>query len=109
MAIADDIALALADSFSVTGTTFSWNGLSYGCTLNADQNVLVTNKQLFPDNGFPQPGDRINLAGKDRQIMAIANSTEEFVPGGVNSVDTVFVNDPANPSLAILFGGFISK
>jgi hypothetical protein len=108
-ALSDDIALALADSFSVTDSTFTWNGQAFGCVINADQNTLVTSKSLFPANGIPQPGDKINLAGKDRQITAIANSVEEFVPGGINSADNVFVNDPANPSLAIQFSGFISK
>jgi len=105
MAIADDIALALADSFSVTGTTFRWAGQSYGCTLNADQNVLVTNKHLFGNN-LPKTGDVINLAGKDRQITGRANSAEQFVPGGLSAENT-FVDDPANPSLAIQFSSFI--
>src|SRR5882757_6321510 len=98
MAIVDDIALALADAFSVTGMTFVWNGQSYGCVLNADQNILVTNKRLFPANGFPVSGDRIRVAGADRQVTAIANSAEEFVAGGLSS-DNTFVDDPANPSL----------
>ena len=107
MSLADDIALALADSFSVTATTFTWNGQPYGCTLNADQNVLVTNKRLFGNN-LPKTGDVINLAGKDRQITGRANSAEEFVPGGLSAENT-FVDDPANPSLAIQFSSFIGK
>ncbi len=104
--MSDDIASALADSFSATGTTFTWNGQSYGCVLNADQNVLVTNKNLFPTNGLPKTGDVIRLAGKDRQITGRANAAEEFVPGGLSSENT-FVDDPANPSLAIQFSSFI--
>ena len=107
MGLADDIALALTDSFSVTGTTFTWNGQPYGCVLNADQNVLVTSKRLFGNN-LPKAGDVINLAGKDRQITGRANSAEEFVPGGL-SAETTFVDDPANPSLAIQFSSFIGK
>lgn len=105
-ALADDVALALADSFSVTGTTFIWQGQSYGCTINADQNVLVTSKRLF--SNIPFCGDVINVGGKDRQIIAIANSADEFVAGGISS-DNVFVNDPANPSLAIQFNSFLGK
>ena len=107
MSLADDIESALADAFSTTGSTFKWNGNSYGCVINADQNVLVTNKRLFAGN-LPQAGDIINLAGRDRQITGRANSVEEFVPGGINS-DNVFVNDPANPSIALQFSSFISK
>ncbi len=106
MSLATDIAAALADSFTATGTTFKWNGQSYGCVLNADQNVLVTNKNLFPANGLPKTGDVIRLAGKDRQITGRANAAEEFVPGGLSS-DNTFVDDPANPSLAIQFSSFI--
>lgn len=104
--LSDEIATALADAFSVTGTTFIWNGQSYGCVLNADQNVLVTNKNLFPANGLPKTGDVIRVAGKDRQITGRANSAEQFVPGGLSS-DTTFVDDPANPSIAIEFSSFI--
>src|SRR5215471_10866082 len=107
MALADNIEDALTDAFSVTGTTFIWNGNSYGCVINADQNTLVTNKNLFAGN-LPQAGDVINVAGRDRQIIGRANSVEEFVPGGINS-DNVFVNDPANPSIAIQFSSFIAK
>jgi len=107
MSLSDDIALALADAFSVTGTTFTWNGQPYGCVLNADQNVLVTSKQLFGTN-LPRIGDVINLAGKDRQITGRANSAEEFVPGGL-SAENVFVDDPANPSIAIQFSSFIGR
>ena len=107
MALADDISLALTDSFSVTGTAFTWNGQSYGCVLNADQNVLVTSKLLFGNN-LPKVGDIINLAGKDRQITGRANAAEEFVPGGLSS-ETTFVDDPANPSVAIQFSSFIGK
>jgi len=105
MALSDDIALALTDAFSVTGTKFTWNGQQYGCVLNADQNVLVTSKALFGAN-LPRTGDVINLAGKDRQITGRANSAEEFVPGGLSAENT-FVDDPANPSLAIQFSSFI--
>jgi len=107
MGLADDVALALTDSFSVTDTTFKWNGQPYGCVLNADQNVLVTSKRLFGAN-LPRIGDVINLAGKDRQITGRANSAEEFVPGGL-SAENVFVDDPANPSIAIQFSSFIGK
>ena len=107
MSLADDIASALADAFSVTGATFIWNGQPYGCALNADQNVLVTNKRLFRNN-LPKTGDVINLAGKDRQITGRANSAEEFVPGGLSAENT-FVDDAANPSLAIQFSSFIGK
>ncbi len=106
MALSDDIASALADSFSVTGTTFVWNGQSYGCVINADQNVLVTNKNLFPANGLPQIGNVIRVAGKDRQITGRANAAEQFVPGGL-SADNTFVDDQANPSIAIQFSSFI--
>ncbi len=106
--LSDEIVTALADAFSVTGTTFIWNGQSYGCVINADQNVLVTNKNLFPANGLPKTGDVIRVAGKDRQITGRANSAEQFVPGGLSS-DTTFVDDPANPSMAIEFSSFIGK
>lgn len=104
--LTDDIASALADAFSVTGTTFIWNGQPYGCVVNADQNVLVASKSDFAANGFPEPGDMINLAGKRRQITSIANSADVFVPGGINA-DIQFVDDPANPSLAIGFTSLI--
>ena len=104
--LADDIATALADAFSVTDSFFIWQGRSYGCVINADQNVLVTNKRLLPT--IPFCGDVINVCGKDRQVTAIANSADEFVAGGISS-DNVFVNDPANPSLAIQFNSFIGK
>ncbi len=106
MALSDDIASALADSFSVTGSVFYWNGQMYGCVVNADQNVLVTNKNLFPTNGLPKTGDVIRVAGKDRQITGRANAAEQFVPGGL-SADNTFVDDPANPSIAIQFSSFI--
>lgn len=105
MSLSGDIALALADAFSVTETTFTWQGQSYGCVLNADQNILVTNKVLFGTN-LPKAGDVIRVAGKDRQIIGRANSAEEFVPGGLSAENT-FVDDPANPSLAIQFSSFI--
>lgn len=104
--LSDEIVTALTDAFSVTGTTFVWNGQSYGCVINADQNVLVTNKNLFPANGLPKTGDVIRVAGKDRQITGRANAAEQFVPGGLSG-DTTFVDDPANPSLAIQFSSFI--
>ncbi len=107
-ALTDDVTSALSDAFSVTGATFKWNGQSYGCVVNADQNVLVTNKNLFPVNGLPKTGDVINLAGKDRQITGRANAAEQFVQGGL-SADNTFVDDPANPSLAIQFSSFIGK
>lgn len=103
-ALSDDVALALADAFSVTGSTFIWKGNSYGCVCNADQNVLVTSKSLFIE--LPRCGDVINFCGKDRQITGTANAEEQFVPGGISS-EMVFVNDPANPSLAIQFSSFI--
>jgi hypothetical protein len=105
MGLADNIDLALIDAFLATGTTFKWQGQDYGCVLNADQNVLVTSKRLFGAN-LPKAGDVINLAGKDRQITGRANSAEEFVPGGLSAENT-FVDDPANPSLAIQFSSFI--
>ncbi len=104
--MSDDIASALADAFSVTGSVFYWNGQMYGCVVNADQNVLVTNKNLFPTNGLPKTGDVIRVAGKDRQITGRANAAEQFVPGGL-SADNTFVDDPANPSIAIQFSSFI--
>ncbi len=108
MSLSSDVAAALADAFGVTATTFIWNGQSYGCVVNADQNVLVTNKNLFPTNGLPKIGDVIRLSNKDRQITSRANTAEQFVPGGL-SADTTFVDDPANPSLAIQFSSFIGK
>ena len=108
MALRDDIALALADCASVTGGFFVWGGQPYACTLNAEQNVLVTSKTLFAANGFPGVGDKIRVAAKDRQVTAIANAAEEFVAGGLAG-DNDFVDDPANPSLAIQFGLFIGK
>ncbi len=74
--------------------------------MNADQNVLVTNKNLFPENGLPKIGDVINFKNKNRQITGRANSAEQFVPGGL-SADNTFVDDPANPSIAIQFSSFI--
>ncbi len=110
--LSDEIVTALADAFSVTGTTFVWNGQSYGCVINADQNVLVANKNSFPDNGLPRIGDvitlRIKAGTKNVQITGRANDAEAFVPGGLSS-DTVFVDDPANPSIAIQFSSFIGK
>ncbi len=110
--LSDEIVTALADAFSVTGTRFTWNGQSYGCVINADQNVLVTNKYLFPANGIPKIGDIMTLqlknGTKNVQITGRANDAEQFVPGGLSS-DTVFVDDPANPSIAIQFSSFIGK
>ncbi len=108
MSLSSDVAAALADAFGVTATTFKWNGQYYGCVVNADQNVLVTSKSLFPANGLPKTGDVINLAGKDRQITGRANAAEEFVPGGLSAENT-FVDDPSNPSLAMSFSSFIGK
>lgn len=105
-ALSDDIALALTDAFSVTESTFIWQGQERGCVINAEQNVLVTNKELF--SALPRCGDVIRVAGKDRQITGLANAEEQFVPGGLSS-DNAFVNDPANPSLAIQFSSFIGK
>ncbi len=105
-ALADGIAAALVDSASATEGIFIWNGQPYGCTVNADQNVLVTNKNLFPTNGLPKIGNVIRVAGKDRQITGRANAAEDFVPGGL-SADNTFVDDPANPSIAIQFSSFI--
>src|SRR5262249_50392253 len=106
MSLATDIGLALTDCFSVTGTSFTWNGRPYSCILNADQNVLVTSKNLFATNQIPSVGDVIYLAGKDRQITGRANAAEQFVPGGLSS-ETTFVDDPSNPSLALQFSSFI--
>ncbi len=105
-ALADGIASALVDSATATEGIFIWNGQPYGCTVNADQNVLVTNKNLFPTNGLPKTGDVIRVAGKDRQITGRANAAEQFIPGGL-SADNTFVDDPANPSIAIQFSSFI--
>lgn len=104
--IVSDIDLALQDAFSVAGQEFVWQGVPYQCIVNAEQDTLVTSKSLFGANGYPQPGDVINLAGKRRQITTIANSTDVFVAGGVNS-DNQFVDDPGNPALAIAFTSFI--
>ncbi len=110
--LSDEIVTALADAFSVTGTIFIWNGQSYGCVMNADQNVIVANKKQFPANGLPKIGDVISLGlpsgSKNVQITGRANDAEQFVPGGLSS-DTVFVDDPANPSIAIQFSSFIGK
>lgn len=106
--LTSSIDLALQDAFTVAGQTFIWNGAPYDCIVNAEQDTLVTSKSLFAANGYPQPGDMINLAGKRRQVTTIANSTDMFVPGGVNS-DNQFVDDPSNPALAIGFSSLIGK
>ena len=105
--LTDGITDALTDAFTVAGQEFVWNGVPYRCVVNAEQDVLVTSKALFAANGgYPQPGDVINLAGKRRQVTTIANSTDVFVSGGINS-DKQFVDDPANPALALAFTSFI--
>ena len=100
------IADALTDALATAGQEFDWQGVPYRCVVNAEQATLVTSKSLFAANGYPQPGDVINLAGKRRQITTIANATDVFVAGGINS-DVQFVDDPANPALAIQFTRFI--
>ncbi len=109
-ALADGIASALVDSATATEGIFIWNGQPYGCTVNADQNVLVTNKNLFPVNGLPKTGDVITMVlrqgNKNVQITGRANAAEQFIPGGL-SADNTFVDDPANPSIAIQFSSFI--
>ncbi len=111
-ALSDGIAAALSDSASVTGGVFIWSGQPYGCTMNADQNVLVANKSLFRMNGLPKTGDVITIqlssGTKNVQITGRANSAEDFVPGGL-SADQTFIDDPANPSIAIQFSSFIGK
>lgn len=104
--ISDGVALALADAFSATSTTFVWQGQSFGCVINADQNVLVTSKMLLPN--IPFCGDIIQVAGKRCQVVSIANSTDQFVSGGITS-DNLFINDPNNPSIAIQFNSFIGQ
>ncbi len=99
---------ALVDAFSLAGQQFIWNGQSYSCIVNAEQNALVTSKHLFAAGGYPQQGDKINVAGKPRQVQAIANSEAEFVIGGIG-IDRAFVDDPNNPSLLIAFSAFIIK
>lgn len=106
--LTSDIESALSDAFTVAGQKFTWKGNDYDCIVNAEQDVLVTSKSLFPANGYPTPGDMIYLAGKRRQINSIANSTDMFVAGGINS-DKQFVDDPSNPALAIAFDALIGK
>jgi hypothetical protein len=99
---------ALVDAFSVAGQQFMWNGNTYSCIVNAEQNALVTSKHLFATSGFPLQGDKIIVAGKNRQVEAIANSDAEYVAGGIAGERT-FVDDPNNPSLIIVFNQFIGK
>lgn len=106
--LTDDLNLALTDAFTVAGQKFIWKGVPYDCVVNAEQNTLVTSKSLFGANGYPQQGDTIILNNKTRQITGIGNCTLEFVGGGLSS-DTVFVDDPSNPSLSIQFDSFIGK
>lgn len=108
--ITADVELALQDAFTVAGQKFIWKGTPYDCVVNAEQNVLVTSKSLFGANGYPQPGDTINMpaTGRRCQITTIGNSTDMFVAGGINN-DQVFVDDPSNPALAIGFNSFIGR
>lgn len=104
--LTDGIDSALADAFSVAGQKFIWNGTPYDCVVNGQQNELITSKSLFPSNGYPEPGDMINVAGKRAQIDTIGNSTEMFVAGGINA-DNQFVDDPSLPQLLIKFNSLI--
>lgn len=106
--LTDDINLAMTDAFTVAGQKFIWKGNPFDCVVNAEQNTLVTSKSLFGANGYPQQGDTIILNNKTRQITGIGNAVLEFVGGGLTS-DSVFVDDPVNPSLSISFSQFIGK
>jgi hypothetical protein len=104
----DGLNSALLDAISVGGQNFLWNGQPYGCIVNAEQNSLVTAKSLFNAGTYPEAGDVITVSNIKRQVIKVANDAPEFVPGGMAS-DTSFVDDPANPSLAIVFSSFIGR
>lgn len=104
----DSLNSALLDAITVGGQNFLWNGQPYGCIVNAEQNSLVTAKSLFPAGAYPTAGDMVRVANINRQVIKVANDAPEFIPGGLAS-DTAFVDDPANPSLAIVFSSFIGK
>ncbi len=106
--IYEGVRLALIDAITVAGQEFIWNGQPYDGIVNAEQNSIVTSKSFFAESGFPLQGDRIRIAGKDRQVEAIANSEAEFIAGGMSG-DRTFVDDPNNPSLLIVFNSFIGK
>ncbi len=106
--IYEGVRLAMMDALNVAGQDFIWNGNTYQCILNAEQNTLTTSKSLFAASGYPLQGDKIRVANKDRQVEAIGNSDAEFVAGGIAG-DKTFVDDPNNPSLIILFNSFIGK
>ncbi len=106
--IYEGVRLAMMDALQVAGQDFIWHDNVYQCILNAEQNTLTTSKSLFSGSGYPLQGDKIRVAGKDRQVEAIGNSEAEFVAGGIAG-DRTFVDDPNNPSLIILFNSFIGK
>lgn len=107
--LTDSLDDALADAFDVAGQDFIWNGQPYKCVLNAEASSLTTSKSLFAQSGYPSSGDRIRVAGKQRQVIKVSNAGMEFVPGGLIEPDAPFVDDPANPALAITFSGFIGR
>lgn len=107
--LSDGLADALADAAAVTGGVFTWQGDEYGCVLNAESNSVTASKALFTDGVYPEVGNVIRVAGKDRQITSVANAAMEFAPGGLIETGKTFVDDPNNPALAIVFDGFINR
>ncbi len=105
----DGIADALAEAIATYDQSFEWQGGTYGCVLDANSSTLVTSKVLFSDGIYPRSGDVIRVAGKDRQVAKVANSSIEFVAGGYVEAAGPFVDDPTNPGLAITFDTFINK
>ncbi len=105
----DGLLDALTEAIGVYDQTFTWDGNEYGCILDASAAVLTTSKALFSDGNYPEVGDVIRVAGKDRQIIRRAGSAMELVAGGLVETGATFVDDPTNPSIAIAYDGFIGK
>jgi hypothetical protein len=93
---------ALATSIEVDGGEFSWNGRDIAGVISGQ--TITAAKSSFPA-GYPPIGAAILVAGKKRQVKALANSMLELIPGGLRD-KTPFVDDPSDPGLLIEFGSF---
>ena len=94
---------ALAISIEVDGGEFVWKGRTIGGVISGQ--TVTAAKSDFPD-GYPEIGRSVIIvAGKKRQVKALANSALELMPGGTRE-KTPFVDDPSDPGLLIEFGSF---
>lgn len=102
--LSDFATEGLTASLEIAGDSFTWDGDSYPAIIDHERAVLTAAKSAFPD-GYPPIGASIIVAGKKRQVNALANSELELVPGGEREKEP-FVDDPGDPAIAIAFGSF---